>query len=382
MLMLIGLGEGFRSGNRKQLATVGNNVIMMFGGTVSPVANQHTGMRPYKLTVRDAHEIKASPAVLDATSILNRNDLKQVSQYASTSGQVMGVEPNFRIIRFVPVSQGRFISEVDLQDRSRVVVLGKKTAELLFPGRPPLGECITLNGARFQVVGLAASIARGNNDFDNQKVYIPLSTMQEMFAMKGENIPQDALSSIQYQPRIRGENAEAVAVAHRIVAKNHQFDNTNPDSFEEWDTIKSERVVGRIFDAMDVFLGGVGIVTLALGAVGIINIMLVSVTERTREIGLRKALGATNRSILMQFFLEGLLLTGVSGVVGIGGAAGLMFILNALLAGKMPGFDPPQLVPWSVFLAVSSLSLSGIVAGLYPARQAAMLEPVEALRRE
>ena len=167
-----------------------------------------------------------------------------------------------------------------------------------------------------------------------------------------------------------------------IIAQRHGFDPNSQDAFNEWDTIKSEQMVGKIWTAMDVFLGGVGIVTLALGAVGIINIMLVSVTERTREIGLRKALGATSRSILMQFFLEGLLLTGVSGLVGIGGAALLMFILQSAIGDTDIGFDPPRLVPWSAALAIISLSASGIVAGLYPASKAAALEPVEALRRE
>jgi putative ABC transport system permease protein len=141
-------------------------------------------------------------------------------------------------------------------------------------------------------------------------------------------------------------------------------------------------LVGKIFTAMDVFLGGVGIVTLALGAVGIINIMLVSVTERTKEIGLCKAIGATNRSILMQFFLEGLVLTGVSGLIGILGAGGLMLLLQKVVGAGIQGFDPPTLVPWSTALAMGSLVLCGVIAGLYPAKKAAMLEPVEALRRE
>jgi putative ABC transport system permease protein len=133
---------------------------------------------------------------------------------------------------------------------------------------------------------------------------------------------------------------------------------------------------------MDVFLGGVGIVTLGLGAVGIVNIMLVSVSERTVEIGLRKAVGATRRSILAQFFWEGLLLTAVSGLIGILFSAGLMALLQTALTGKMPGWDPPRLVPWSAALAMGSLVLCGVAAGLYPASKAAKLDAVEAMRRE
>jgi putative ABC transport system permease protein len=167
---------------------------------------------------------------------------------------------------------------------------------------------------------------------------------------------------------------------HRILARNHGFDYHKKEAFEQWDTIESHEMVGKIFNAMDLFLGGVGLVTLMLGAIGVINIMLVSVTERTREIGLMKALGATNRSILLQFFFEGAFLTLLSGGIGIGAAAGLMSALAKLPS--PPGFDPPTLVPMSAALAVISLSLAGIVAGLYPARKAAMLAPVEALRRE
>ena len=141
-------------------------------------------------------------------------------------------------------------------------------------------------------------------------------------------------------------------------------------------------MIGVIFNAMDIFLGGVGIVTLALGAVGIVNIMLVSVSERTREIGLLKAIGASRRSIVAQFFWEGLLLTGISGLIGIAISAGFMGILQHFLTDKMPGFDPPRLVPWSAALALGSLVLSGVAAGLYPASKAAQLDPIEALRRE
>jgi putative ABC transport system permease protein len=203
--------------------------------------------------------------------------------------------------------------------------------------------------------------------------------MAMYFPMKGEGNAK-AITFINFQPRVRGEHELARNEARRVLGRNHGFDWHDPDAFDDWDTVKSAETVGKIFDAMNLFLGSVGLVTLALGAIGVINIMLVSVTERTREIGLRKAVGATSRSVLMQFFLEGLLITAVSGAIGIGGAAGLMHLLSQFPAPD--GFDPPRIVPLSAALAMGSLTLAGIVAGLYPARKAAMMAPVEALRRE
>jgi putative ABC transport system permease protein len=383
LLLLIGLGEGFRSGQRRGLAELGTDMIMMWGGTIPVLPEQHVGMHPYKLTASDADAIRAgAPDVRNATSLIQRSDLKQVSEFSSAGGQVMGVELNYPKISNLPMAQGRFLNQDDVDHRAQVVVLGQKMEKLLFPGRPSLGAFITLNGYRFQVIGVATKVGRGNSDGLNQRIYIPLATMQEFFPITGDNIPQDSISSIQYQPLTPELNETAKAEVHRIIATRHGFDPNAKEAFEEWDTIKSNRTVGLIFTAMDVFLGGVGIVTLALGAVGIINIMLVTVTERTKEIGLRKALGATNRSILFQFFLEGLTLTGLSGLIGIAGAALLMAALGSVVGDNDMGFDPPRLVPWSAAMAMGTLTLCGIVAGIYPARQAAMLQPVEALRKE
>ena len=382
LLVLVGLGEGFRSGQHRQLSTLGNDLVMMWNGTIPAVANQHTGMRPYQLTMGDAEAVRHLPELRAVTVELNRSDLYEVSQWNNTSSHVMGVEPNYGVVRFIPMATGRFIDATDLVDRRRVVVLGFKAGTLLFNGRPTLGETITINGSSFTVVGSVGKISRGNNDFDDQKVYIPVTTMQQLFPMKGNNIPEDALTSIQYQPTTRGNIVAAVAAVHRVIAERHGFDPSMKDAFDEFDTIQEEKMIGAIFTAMDVFLGGVGIVTLGLGAVGIINIMLVSVTERTHEIGLLKALGATKRSILSQFFWEGLLLTGLSGLIGIALSAGFMALLQLVLTDKMPGWDPPRLVPWSAALALGSLVLSGVAAGLYPASKAAQMDPIEALRRE
>jgi putative ABC transport system permease protein len=377
------LGEGFRTGNHKQLSTLGKDVLFMFPGQVPAVPGQHTSQRPYFLTYGDYLDIKAgAPAVRGVTPVLSRNDLRAQSEFATSNGQVLGVQPEFGDIRSIPISQGRWINDLDVQQSRNVAVIGTEMRRNLFHGQPAIGSHILLNGERFEVIGLADNVGGKREDNPrNATIYIPLTTMQASFPnTKAPQEVTDAISYINYQPRTREEHNLAKEQVRKVIARRHNFDWRNEQAFEDWDTIQAEQMVGKIFDAMDMFLGGVGLVTLGLGAIGIINIMLVSVAERTREIGLRKAIGATRRNILTQFLLEGVLLTGVSGGIGIAAAAGLMAALSTLPS--PPGFDPPTLVPSSAALAVGSLALAGIAAGLYPARKAAMMEPVEALRQE
>ena len=170
LLVLVGLGEGFRSGQKKQFASLGNNVVMVFNGTIPALANQHTGMRPYQLTLRDEAALRQLPQLRAVTNELTRNDLYEVSQWSNTSSHVMGTEPNYTIVRFIPMDQGRFLNDRDLAEDRRVAVLGSKAAQLLFPGRPYLGETITINDVGFTIIGAVQPIGRGNNDYDNQKV--------------------------------------------------------------------------------------------------------------------------------------------------------------------------------------------------------------------
>jgi putative ABC transport system permease protein len=380
LLFLVGVGEGFRSGQRKNMATIGEDVIFIWGGQIPAVEGQSQEMRRYFLTYKDYQDIKREATlVADVAPVVGRGDIRSVSDFATASGSVSGSTPNFNHIRYLPQGEGRWLNQGDEDQKRQVCVLGFQMMRNLFPGRPAIGSTILLNGIRFEVVGVLANIGRQENNMQNLRVYVPFSTMHQYFPMKSEHTVDD-IGNLILRPVSRDKHAGAVEQIHRIIARNHGFDARNKDAFEGWDTVQTQDMVGKIFDGMDLFLGGVGMVTLVLGAIGIINIMLVSVTERTREIGLMKALGATNRRILMQFFLEGVFLTALSGGIGIAISAGVMAVLAKLPT--PPGFDLPHIVPASAAAAVISLSIAGIVAGLYPARKASLLQPVEALRRE
>lgn len=383
LLLLAGVGEGFRSGNRKQLESFGKNIIFFWGGRSPAVEGSFNSMRWFNLTYEDYLAIKAeSKLALNISSVISRDDIRAVSDYTSTNGQVSGVSAIYRQVRTIPLQVGRWINDDDDAERRRVCVLGREMTRNMFPGRPAVGETVLLNGVRFQVVGVLSMIGHEEQNATNVRIFIPFNTMRELFPLTGNNSKEgNAISLINYQPRSFDENEIAKAELHRIVARNHgSFDPSGTDIWEEWDTVKNQKTMGKIFTAMDWFLGGVGLVTLALGAIGIVNIMLVAVSERTNEIGLRKALGATHRSILFQFFLEGAFLTLLSGAIGVGAA---MLILHLLAGVQLPqGFDTPRIVPASAIGAVLSLALAGVTAGLYPARKAAMLEPIEALRKE
>lgn len=379
LLLLVGLGEGFRAGTKKNLAGFGEDYMQIFNGRVAALGSSQLSSRQYYLNYQDYLDIRHSPNVRNAAPVIFRGDLRLVSDYGSSNGYVDGSEPQFYDIRYQPIDQGRWPSWTDERQRSNVCVIGKEFVRILFPGHPAVGARLLINGVPFQVIGTIKDIGHGNNNEQNMRLVMPFSTMATYFPLKGAG-NENAIKYVAYQPVTREQHDLAKKSARSIVARNHNFDPATPDAFDDWDSIETAEMVGKISDAMDAFLGAVGLVTLALGAMGVVNIMLVSVAERTREIGLRKALGATHRSILFQFFLEGLMLTAVSGGLGVGGAYGITKLFG--LMPPMNGFELPHIYPAPAALAMASLAVAGIVAGLYPARRAALLTPVEALRQE
>jgi putative ABC transport system permease protein len=380
LLLLVGLGEGFRSGQARELSNLGQDIMFVFPGRIPAVAGSLQSGQTYHFTYDDYVAIKTEARTLRVVSpVINREDIRAVSDYGSTNGQVFGIAPEYNQVRNVPVGTGRWFNDEDNTQHRRVAVVGWELLKNVFPGRPAVGASILLNEIRFDVIGVVAKVGQDGNNGTNGRIFIPLETMRDLFPLKGENI-ENAVSFINYRPLIKSEHLQSKQEVHQIIARRHHFDPKLEDAFEDWDTIENSQRVAKIFDAMDYFLGVVGFVTLGLGAIGIINIMLVSVTERTKEIGLRKALGATHRNILTQFFVEGMFLTILSGGIGLLLSGGFMTLLGQLPSPE--GFDTPRIVMSSAVSAILSLAIAGIAAGLYPARKAALMAPVEALRQE
>ena len=380
LLLLVGVGEGFRAGNRKQFDSIGENVMFVWSGRAPAMQGSFTALRQYYLTYRDYQDIvRECRSVRAAVPMINRNDIRAVSDFYQSSGGIVGAPPTVNQIRYLPMKEGRWINDMDEAQKRSVIVLGDESRRTLFFGRPAVGATILLNGIRFEVIGTLARIGHGENNNQNLRSYVPYNTMHQYFRPINVGEAPDVISLINYQPVSRALHQTAKQEVHEVIARNHGFDPNNPDSFDEWDTIQTVDQIGKIFDAMNTFLGSVGLVTLGLGAIGIINIMLVAVADRTREIGLRKAVGATNTSIMFQFFVEGAFLTLLSGGIGIAGAAAFMASISGI---DMGNFDPPKLVASTAILALGSLAIAGVAAGLYPARRAALLQPVEALRKE
>jgi putative ABC transport system permease protein len=380
LLLLVGLGEGFRSGQARQLSNLGQDIMFVFPGRIPQVVGSLQSGQTYHFTYGDYLAIKEEARTLRSVSpVINREDIRAVSDYGSTNGQVFGVVPDYSHIRTIPVSTGRWFNDEDNNQHRRVAIVGWELLKNVYPGRPAVGTTILLNEIRFDVIGVLAKVGQDGNNGTNGRIFVPLETMRDLFPLKGDNV-ENAISFINYRPLNKAEHMRSKEEVHNIIARRHRFDPKLEDAFEDWDTIENSQRVDKIFDAMDYFLGVVGFVTLGLGAIGIINIMLVSVTERTKEIGLRKALGATHRNILSQFFVEGMFLTVFSGGIGLLLASGFMTLLAQLPSPE--GFDTPRIVPMSAVSAILSLAIAGIAAGLYPARKAALMAPVEALRQE
>jgi len=292
------------------------------------------------------------------------------------------VEAFFPEVRSIPIGDGRFFSELDEKNAERVCVIGIDVKKQLFGARQDVvGQRIAINSLPYRIVGVMADKTQNSSysGLDEKKIWLPYRTMTRDVPPVKYYVP-GYLDDIIYQPRSLDRYEEARAQVKKIIGRAHDFDPADESALGIWDTVEDQRRTAGIFDSMTAFLAIVGLVTLTLGGIGVMNIMLVTVSERTREIGLRKALGATRLRIMIDFLVEGCVLAFISGLVGWSVAFGLSSSLKLV---RMPDMFPGLPVSGvTTALAFGALTVIAITSALFPAWRAASLTPVEALRDE
>ncbi len=398
VVILSATGEGFRRGNDAVLRELGQNIGIVWGGRTSLQAGGERAGRQVNLTVDDARAVAAEASMVAVVSPeLERGSVRAKSLYNAASARVTGVEPPYQKIRTIELQYGRHFTWTDEQQVARIAIVGYDMADQLFGKRHILGETLMLDGVPYTVVGKIRKKDQDSNynGPDNMKIFVPFAAMLQ--DMPRKDAPPGSLSDIVVAPkpyvvdglpgvldartgRIEDIQWPLETNVRGVLARRHGFDPADLQAITMWDTSLETLMFGRMIDRMRSFFTTVGVVTLALGGIGVMNIMLIAVKERTREIGVRKALGATTRSIQQQFFMEGFFLTVLSGGAGMLVAVGLCQLVNLL---PMPARFSGMILSWQAGLgAFAVLLVIGVVTSTYPARRAAELPPVEALRFE
>ena len=385
VILLVGLGRGFSVDQKKNMQSLGKDLVILWGGRTSAQVGGRAAGREIHLSVDDAELIRDECYQIKNVSPELRRTIPEVSQYNLANRGVVGMWPSYQDFRSLQISEGRLLTEDDEREGRRVLVLGSKAYRQLFPGQPAIGASVLVQSVPYQVVGVLQEKKQNANynGPDNDYLFAPYSAVSRDFpppTKPGAGITRGYLDDIVFQVSDPEEHEAAVLQVRRALGRIHHFDPLDKDALFIWDTMAGAKMLDKIFGVVTLFFGCVAIVTLCLGGIGVMNIMLVSVTERTREIGTRKALGATKRDILRQFFAESAMLTVVSGILGLSFGMGTCAALQAL---PLPDFVPHPIVSWiSIVLSILTLSLITVTAGVYPAQRAADMTPVESLRYE
>ena len=397
VVVLSATGEGFQRGNLHVLEELGRNVAIVWPGRTSIQAGGERAGRRILFTIDDVRALQRESSMIRVASPEINRSASVKSVYNAASLSVHGIEPQYQEIRTIDIERGRGLRFSDEEQALRVAVIGADASKQLFGTRESLGQTVRLNGIPYTVIGRIRKKDQDSNYSgpDNDKVFVPFSAMSRDLPRTG--VPAGTLSQIIVAPqqnvidqlprvldsrtgRIEDIDWPLEREIRRILAPRHRFDAGDRNAIGVWDTTLETLLFGRMIQTMKTFFRAVGFVTLALGGIGVMNIMLVAVRERTREIGVRKALGATTRQVQRQFFLEGFLLTMFSGTIGFAVALALCAAVNLL---PMPTRFEGMILTWQAGTwAVAVLTFIGVVTSTYPARRAALLPPVEALRFE
>ena len=400
IVILSALGEGFQRGNETVMRELGRNILIIRNGRTSMQAGGERAGRPIRIDFEDVLALKRDSKLLeDVTPEIMKGNLRVKSSFNAATLQMSGIWPVYQKIRTIDVDNGRLIGDQDNDEVRRVVVIGYEGARQLFADRNPVDQQIQLDGIPYTIIGKIRKKDQDSNytGADNERLFIPYETMKKDFPLTGGLNTPDTLSAIIAAPyeNIADKMVEELAAQGKIdffkggpledevrtiIGKRHNFDHQDQEALSIWNTALQSVMMHNIIKGMNEFFVSVSIITLALGGIGVMNIMLVAVRERTKEIGVRKALGATHGNIQWQFFGEGFVLTFGSGSIGLGGGVVLSALINLL---PMPARFAGMIITWqTAALAIGTLIVIGIAASVYPARRAAVLPPVEALRFE
>lgn len=368
VILLVSIGEGARVYITKELSGLGTNLIVIQPGKTTTSGGFHppSAGTVRKLTYEDSLALRRRAWLLtDAVPIvLGTGRVKYQNQGRDTT--VIGTTEEFERVRNLFVDTGSFVKQEDVDTKAKVVVLGRKVKDELFGEESPLGKNVTLSDARYRVVGVMRKKGMSLGWDVDDVVFIPVTSGQELF-------DTDAIFEIIASTSRAEDTERAIAQIKDILIRRH--------AHKEDFTIVTQgamlETMNTILNVLTAALGGIAGISLLVGGIGIMNIMLVSVRERTREIGIRKALGARNRDIMAQFLIEAMTLSGAGGVIGILVGVGL-----ALLIPVFVDVLPTSVSAWSILMAFFFSAAVGIFFGVYPARKAALQDPIQALRYE
>ena len=392
VIALLSIGKGFEASFNRDIESMGTNVLWILpgnfdifgeGGGESSRQVDRRNKEPQPLTLDDAQAIGNPMLVPDVAAIAPTFEGSPRSvirgQIEMVDSPIIGTTPEFETVRNVTLSMGNFISQLDVDRRTRVAVIGSNVAGELFEVyENPLGQTIKLNGVPFKVIGVLEEKSRGIFGEENSNVLIPLSTAQTRLYRADSIRGTLVVSTIYAQVGNRDNMDVAFDDITATLRRQHRL---RPDDIKDFTIISQGELLdfgSSITAALTIFLGSIAVVSLVVGGIGIMNIMLVSVTERTREIGIRKAVGAKRRDILLQFLVEAIVMSLIGGFAGIA----LGYGISALMPLMMPDFEETLVTLDSVLLATGFAAAVGLFFGVYPATRAARLKPIDALRYE